>query len=242
MSNRLDDILNKLKEAFFGPGFLSQYPEENGDGDYLDVPHVPPADYPTHVTSFLPRSKKTGKPGNIVPYPTADSVQEQDEEKEEDLTPPPDELEAPETAPEDAAAAGAEDNIAGTEDMGGEAGMEDPNAMGDMGGDMGGMDTGLGAEEEKKTPGELGKIYELKKIYSRLTSMESYLSDESDKELLEIRIVVSQAIELFEVISANIDSYKDRINDIIIMYYKFLKEVYAQVKDIYKRLAKENEE
>lgn len=233
MSKRLDFILNKLTEAFFGPGFVSQYPEEDGDGYYQDVPKVPDTDYPTHVVSFLPRSKKTGKPGNIVPYPTANTVQEQDEEEK-------DKSEEPLEEPEDIASKDAEASIAGTENVDNEPEIDSPTTIDS---DISGMDNGLGiGEEEPKTPGELGKIYELKKIYSRLTSMESYLSDESDKELLDIRTVVSQAIELFEVISANIDSYKEKIDEIIIMYYKFLKEVYSQVKDIYKRLAKKNKE
>ena len=105
--------------------------------------------------------------------------------------------------------------------------------VGDMG--AGGMDNmGMGMqEEEEKTPTELGRIYELKKIYTRLTSIESYLGNESDQELLEIRNYVSQGIELFEIVSSNFDSYKDRMNEIIVMYYKFILEVYESVKRYY---------
>jgi hypothetical protein len=101
----------------------------------------------------------------------------------------------------------------------------------DMG--MGGMGMG-GAEEEEKSPHDLGRIYELKKIYARLTSIESYLSSEADPELTEIRKYVSQSIELFEIVASNIDSYKEKMDDIIISYYKFLKEIYYKIRDYYK--------
>jgi hypothetical protein len=91
-----------------------------------------------------------------------------------------------------------------------------------------------GAEEEEKSPHELGRIYELKKIYTRLTSIESYLASEADPELTEIRRYVSQSIELFEILASNIDSYKEKMDDIIISYYKFLKEIYFKIKDYYK--------
>jgi hypothetical protein len=105
--------------------------------------------------------------------------------------------------------------------------------MGDMG--MGGdeMGMGMGMEEEEKTPHELGRIYELKKIYSRLTSIESYLSSEADPELTDLRKYVSQSIELFEILASNVDSYKDKMDDIIISYYKFLKEIYFNIRNYY---------
>jgi len=107
------------------------------------------------------------------------------------------------------------------EQPGGDMGMD---MGGEAGGDMGGGDMGMGgAAEEEKSPHELGRIYELKKIYTRLTSIESYLASEADPELTEIRRYVSQSIELFEILASNIDSYKEKMDDIIISYYKFLK-------------------
>jgi hypothetical protein len=120
---------------------------------------------------------------------------------------------------------------------------QQPGAMdmgGDMGGEMGG-DMGMG-EEEKKSPHELGRIYELKKIYARLTSIEGYLSSEADPELSEIRRFVSQSIELFEIVASNIDSYKDNMEEIIISYYKFLKEVYFKIKGYYKTKSEDRDD
>ena len=119
---------------------------------------------------------------------------------------------------------------------------QQPGAMG-MGGEMGiGDEMGdMGMEEEEKSPHELGRIYELKKIYARLTSIEGYLSAEADPELSEIRRFVSQSIELFEIVASNIDSYKDNMDDIIISYYKFLKEVYFKIKGYYKTKSEDSD-
>ena len=76
--------------------------------------------------------------------------------------------------------------------------------------------------------------------FIRLTSIESYLSAEVDPELTDIRRFVSQSIELFEIVASNIDSYKDKMDDIIISYYKFLKEVYFEIKGYYKEKSEDN--
>jgi len=122
----------------------------------------------------------------------------------------------------------------------------EPGAEPGMDPSMAGADQGMGmmGEEEdplvSKTPSELGRIYELKKIYTRLTTIESYLSESSDPELLRVRLLVSKSIELFEILSSNIPVYKppkapkERLDEIIIMYYKFLKQVYESVAKYYK--------
>ena len=114
---------------------------------------------------------------------------------------------------------------------------------GEMGGDMGmggGMGMGgFGMEEEPKEPKELGRIYELKKIYARLTSLESYLSDASEPDLLRLRTIVSQSIEMFEILASNFDSYKDKLDEIIIMYYKFLDVTYSTLREYYKAQSEE---
>lgn len=110
-------------------------------------------------------------------------------------------------------------------------------------GNLGGTDMGMGGmmgEEEPKDPEILGKTYELKKIYSRLVSIESYLSSSSDIVLLRLRNYVSQAIELFETLSANVKSFKDKLNDIIVMFYEFIEIVYVLLNDYYEAERKED--
>jgi hypothetical protein len=98
--------------------------------------------------------------------------------------------------------------------------------------DMGGMGA---PEEELKSVKEIGRIYELKKIYARLTSLESFLAHESDEVLLNTRTLISQSIELFYVVASNLESYKENLDEIIVMYYKFLREIYYKVRTYFKK-------
>jgi hypothetical protein len=89
--------------------------------------------------------------------------------------------------------------------------------------------------QEIQDPNYLGKIYELKKIYSRLVSVESFLDSESDPTLLKLRNYVSQSIELFQMLINNISVFRETINELIIIYYKFLLEVYSILREYYKK-------
>ena len=104
-----------------------------------------------------------------------------------------------------------------------------------MGGDMAGMG-GMGEQEEKLTSSQIGRVYELKKIYSRLSSVESYLSRATDQSILELRKYVSQSIDLFEVVISNYDQYKENVDDIIIQFYEFLDVIYSSIRTYYKSI------
>jgi len=95
-------------------------------------------------------------------------------------------------------------------------------------------------EDDLRDAKNLGRIYELKKIYSRLTSLESYLTTETAPVLSKLRSFVSKAIEMFEIIVSNFSSFSDRIDEIIIIYYKFLKRIYLVVRNYYKQQTKES--
>lgn len=89
--------------------------------------------------------------------------------------------------------------------------------------------------QEVQDPDYLGKIYELKKIYSRLVSIESFLDSESDPTLLKLRNYVSSSIELFQMLINNISVFREMIDELIVIYYKFLLEVYSLLKEYYKK-------
>jgi len=89
--------------------------------------------------------------------------------------------------------------------------------------------------QEIQDPEYLGKIYELKKIYSRLVSVESFLDSESDPALLKLRNYVSQSIELFQMLINNISTFRETIDKLIVIYYKFLLEVYEIMRGYYKK-------
>jgi hypothetical protein len=145
------------------------------------------------------------------------NVREQGEEPAPEAEPP-----AEEPAPEDM---GAEPDMGGDPGMGdpgiGDPGIGDPNAMMPM-------------EEEPADPNELGRTYEMKKIYSRLVSMNQYLADEMSPKIYKTKHNIAKAIDLFAVIGANPDSYTERIDEIIIGYYKFLESAYKTVKSYYR--------
>ena len=111
-------------------------------------------------------------------------------------------------------------------------------AAGDMGlaGGIPGME-----EEEKMTSTEIGRVYELKKIYSRLTSVEAYLTEATDQSLIDLRKYVSHAINLFEVVISNIEQYKEKIDPIIVTYYEFVDQTYETLRKFYQVQAKEED-
>jgi len=107
----------------------------------------------------------------------------------------------------------------------------DPAAAG-MDPMAGGM--GAPADEGPKSPEEVGRVYELKKIHSRLVAIEAHLSSCSSEDLLKLRGYVSKAVELFDSLISNVELYKDKLPDIIVTYYSFLESVYEILTKYYK--------
>jgi len=79
-----------------------------------------------------------------------------------------------------------------------------------------------------------GKVFELKKIFSRLLALENYLSTATDEKVLVLRDYVSKSIELFRVVIDNLPSFKEKINDIIVLFYEFIERVYEILKFYYR--------
>lgn len=141
-------------------------------------------------------------------------------------------------------------------DAGEDAGAEmpaspggDEGGIGDMGmdasGDMPGVDSsmpgmaGMGEQKEELSSTQIGRVYELKKIYSRLASVESFLARTTDESILEIRKLVAQSIDLFELVISNYDQYKEQVDEIIVTYYEFLDSVYTTMKNYFAEMSKE---
>ena len=57
----------------------------------------------------------------------------------------------------------------------------------------------------------------------------------SDPILLKLRNYISSAIEMFQTLINNVDIYRDKFDDIIIIYYKFLLIVYTILSKYYER-------
>jgi len=136
--------------------------------------------------------------------------------------------ETPEAAPEglppeEAPAEAAPEGLPPGEDpAAGQPGAEEP------------LNVDMAVGEQSLTSGEIGKAYELKKIYARLVSLESYLSSNIDTNLIELRNKISQAIQLFTLVISNFQSYKEKIDEIIIDFYKLIKVAYETLRNYYK--------
>jgi len=120
--------------------------------------------------------------------------------------------------------------------------QQDPTQMGAVGSGMGmdqmgaatgGQDIDPMTGQPKKDAEQVGRIYELKKIYSRLLAIESQLSFSSDLKLVKLRGYISKAVELFETLISNIDAFLEDIDDIIVVFYNFLNKVYDILKKYY---------
>lgn len=207
------DIINKLQNILFlkneiittQDAFITN--QDKNKEDRLDVPFVDDDEYVTHR-----------------PFGETKEIKEQEKEEEEEEEEVP--VEVPKAKP-------------AVEPGGEEVAVEDP-AMGDMGAEAGmdpGMDAGMGMpgeEEEPLTPSQIGRVYELKKIYTRLSALENTLQNVTDTEMIEIRNLISKATDLFKTLASNFEVYKDRLDDIIIIFYKFLDISYKKVRDYFK--------
>jgi len=118
----------------------------------------------------------------------------------------------------------------------------DPSMMGpDPSGNMSGVDPnmmdpsmmGMGVSGPMDS-GEVGRVYELKKIYSRLVSMQSYLAGTTDINLIKLRNYVSNTMDLFRTLISNIALYKDKLDEIIVVFYKVVDNVYVILSKYYK--------
>lgn len=115
--------------------------------------------------------------------------------------------------------------------------MVDPSMQGqDPSMGMGGM----GMQPPELSAENVGRVFELKKIYARLLSIDSQLSFSSDSILLKLRRFINKAIELFETVISNIESYRKNIDQIIVMYYQFLEDVYSIMKRYYQSKEKKD--
>lgn len=107
-------------------------------------------------------------------------------------------------------------------------------------------------EDPNAAPGEeagqveisIGRIYELKKIYAKLLAIDKLLDNHSDVAFDETKQKIMEALDLFHIISLNLDKFNDKLDSIIIDFYKFLKDIVEEIAQLGKsinRKTKENE-
>ena len=218
---KMQDAYDRLSKEAVAGVYGQRYIPPTGDADdnpdtRVDFPYVDdPKGYTTHVPLEQDEELKEaeGDAPAATPAP-ADAGAEAGAELGGSEVPPP------------------EGDTGGIGDMGMDAGGNMPGVAGGAG------MPGVGEQEEKLTSNQLGRVYELKKIYSRLASVESFISRTTDESILEIRKLVSQSIDLFELVISNFDQYKDKVDEIIVTFYEFLDVVYGSLKTHFAEMSK----
>lgn len=87
-------------------------------------------------------------------------------------------------------------------------------------------------EEEPLDPEMIGKIYIMKKIYVRLLSLDKILQNFVNPKYDGLRDDVSEAIEMFNTIALNFDSFQDKMDDLITMYQNLVIRVLDELKNV----------
>ncbi len=96
---------------------------------------------------------------------------------------------------------------------------------------MTGMPTGDGTT---KSFTAVGRAYKLKKIYDILDGISRLLHISSDIKLQQLYKEVDTAFELFRLVINNLKIYKDKVDELIVLYYALLKDICIKIEDIYK--------
>jgi len=223
LNKKIHDVYVRLKnEAVYGVYGKRYIPNKDDESkDYTqDFPNL---EDPTNYVTHIPLEQETIEEAKGQPPEDEEMPEEGEEENPEEGGEGEEEM--PEEGGEGEGGPPPEGMEGGDPGMGAEGG--DPMAAGQMPG-----------APPPLTTSQIGKVYELKKIYSRLSSVESFLSRTTDDKILEIRKMVSKAIDLFELVISNFEQYKDKIDEIIIIYYRFLKVVYESIKNHFKRISR----
>ena len=211
-NQKIQDAYIRLKnEAVYGV-YGKRYIPKKDDGEIdnsIDFPNLEdPTDYVTHIPL------------------EQEEIEEAETPEDEKMEKKPEEMETDTDTDMEQSPDEAMDSLP---DTGMDPGMgEDPTQMGGMPGEE---------PKEELTQNQLGRLYELKKIYSRLSSVEAFLSRTTDENILEIRKMVSSSIDLFELVVSNFEQYKEKIDEIIVTYYEFLKVVYESIRNNFKRIS-----
>jgi len=115
-------------------------------------------------------------------------------------------------------------------------GFGDSTAPGadDGGMGMGGMGMGMGGETPQKTTTALGRLFIIKKLHFRLAAINHLLVNSTDPELTEISDKVAEVFDIFKLVVNNLKSFKGKIDEVIVMFYQFIREVCKVLHTHYK--------
>lgn len=93
-----------------------------------------------------------------------------------------------------------------------------------------------------KTPGDIGKVHELKKVHQRLLAISHLLSTMSHPRYEKLHDDVNKALDLYKIIARNLDMFQNKFDIILIKFYKIIEKILDETEEAVKILKKEKEE
>lgn len=127
--------------------------------------------------------------------------------------------------PMDPNAAGGQDPLQGLGDK-----SAPPDPTGGMGGGIDPM-TGMPAPGVGGVYTAIGRAYKLKDIFENLTKIKNYLRDTNNIELSKLYKDSDKAFEMYKLVINNLKTYKEKVDDLIIMYYELIKIMLDKIKN-----------
>jgi len=109
-----------------------------------------------------------------------------------------------------------------------------------MGAPGGGMGIGQELEQIPDSPSNIGRLWEIQKIYSHLKAISGVIQKNTDGELIKLKKIVNEAIDIFDLVVSNFGIFKDRLDRIIIYYYKFIERLVRVIELYYHKKNKKD--
>jgi hypothetical protein len=89
---------------------------------------------------------------------------------------------------------------------------------------------------------EIGKIYELSRLYSRLVAINNVLQYLADPKLDDMKYKVAEALDLFNVIISRYDDFNSSVGKITDKYTNFIMKITDEIDKVRKDLPEEFDE
>ena len=82
---------------------------------------------------------------------------------------------------------------------------------------------------EPMEPSDLLKMYELRRIYKKLVNVLDIIESINDPEIYDLRKNLLKSIEYLDIIIDNLDNYKEKLDDLLQLYHKYLKSMVQEI-------------
>jgi len=115
---------------------------------------------------------------------------------------------------------------------GGPEGMPPGGMPPDGMGGAGGMDMLGGMTPPTLDPISIGKVFIMKKIYSRMIATNNNLSYMTGPEFEDLKKYSSEALEHFQSVITNFDQFKDKLDEVITLFQQFLESLTSRIEQM----------